>query len=445
MARRKNIFVVALDDFQRHQLETIHNPNEYAFHDLLGYDKVIHQDRYPFEELLDQARGELDAFDGPVHAILAHWDFPTTALVPILAAERGLRAPSIAAVARCEHKYWCRLLQRQAIPEMTPAFGEVDPLEDADEVMAKLDLDFPFWLKPIKAYSSHLGFKIESRDQLERALEAIRAEIGRFSDPFDQVLDRIRLPAEIEEVSGRFCIAEEYMTGIELAHEGHVFQGRARIHGVLDMIRERETFVGYEYPSELPQRVQDRVEEAGIRLIEHIGFDDGLFNAEYFWNPDTDEIRIIEVNPRLSQSHSYLFHTVDGSTDHEILIDIALGVEPRIVGGRGKYPRAAKMFLRSYRDGRVHRVPSPRQVAEIRSAVPDSFVDIVPRVGERLSELPDQDAFSYELAVLFVPATDHDELMRRYHWMCEMLGRDFEVEDTRDEPAALPLGREARA
>jgi biotin carboxylase len=444
MASRKNIFVVALDDFQRYQLETIHNPDKYAFHDLLGYDRVIHQDHYPFEELLEQARRELDAFDGTVHAILAHWDFPTTALVPILAAERGLRAPPLAAVARCEHKYWCRVLQRQAIPELTPAFGKVDPLQDADQVMAGLELDFPFWLKPIKAYSSHLGFKVEDHEQLEAALGKIRAELGRFSDPFDQVLSRIELPAEIREVSGRFCIAEEYMTGVELAHEGHAFQGQVRIHGVLDMVRERETFVGYEYPSELPERIQQRINEAGVRLLQHIGFDDGLFNAEYFWNPEDDSLRIIEVNPRLSQSHSYLFHTVDGSTDHEILIDIALGREPHIVPRRGKYPKAAKMFLRSYRDGLVHRIPSPRQVAEIRTEVPDSFVDVVPRVGERLGELPDQDAYSFELAVLYVPATSHEELMERYHRMCKLLARHFEIEDTVDEPAAVPLGREAR-
>lgn len=442
MPKRKNIFVVALDDFQRYQLETIHNPNEYAFHDLLGYDKVIHQESYAFEELLEQARRELDDFDGPVHAILAHWDFPTTALVPILAAERGLRAPPLAAVARCEHKYWCRVLQREAIPEMTPAFGKVDPFEDADAVLDKLDLEMPFWLKPIKAYSSHLGFKIDSREKLQGALETIRAVISRFADPFDLVLDRIDLPPEIAEVGGHFCIAEEYMSGLELAHEGHVFQGRARIHGCLDMVRERETFVGYEYPSELPSRVHDRINEAGLRLIDHIGFDNGLFNAEYFWDPATDEIRIIEINPRLSQSHSYLFHTVDGSTDHEILIDIAMGQEPHFVPGRGKYAKAAKMFLRSFRDGVVHRVPSPHEVAEVRSSVPDCFIDIVPREGDRLSEMLDQDAYSFELAVLYVPATDHEELMRHYHMMCDML--HFEIDDATDEPAAVPLGREAR-
>jgi hypothetical protein len=34
--------------------------------------------------------------------------------------------------------------------------------------------------------------------------------------------------------------------------------------------------------------------------------------------------------------------------------------------------------------------------------------------------------------------------MERYHRMCKLLARHFEIEDTVDEPAAVPLGREAR-
>lgn len=68
-----NVFVIGLDDLQRGQLETVTNAESLAFHRLLPPELVTRPDQR-FQDLLDRARGELDAFDGDVHAIIAHWD-----------------------------------------------------------------------------------------------------------------------------------------------------------------------------------------------------------------------------------------------------------------------------------------------------------------------------------------------------------------------------------
>lgn len=61
-------------------------------------------------------------------------------------------------VLGCEHKYWSRLQQRQVAPEYVPMFEAVDPFNDA--AMDAIGVDTPFWIKPVKSFSSHLGFRV---------------------------------------------------------------------------------------------------------------------------------------------------------------------------------------------------------------------------------------------------------------------------------------------
>ncbi|NED84447.1 biotin carboxylase, partial [Streptomyces sp. SID11233] len=101
-----------------------------TFHPLLSVAE-LQEGEIDFDGLLRQARATLDAFDGHVDAVVGYWDFPVSALVPLLCAERGLRATSVESIVRCEHKYWSRLLQREAAPEAVPGFGLVD-LDETD-------------------------------------------------------------------------------------------------------------------------------------------------------------------------------------------------------------------------------------------------------------------------------------------------------------------------
>lgn len=421
----RNIFVVGLDDFQRERLDRIHSARDYRFHSLIEFDRIVHADELPLDDLLDRARRQLDEFDGSVDALIAHWDFPTIAIVPILCAERGLRAPSLRGVLQCAHKYWSRLRQRESIPELTPGFCAFDPREDVR--IDDLELEPPFWIKPVEGYGSQLGFKIANDRDLAEALERLRAEIGRLGDPFNELLARVDVPDEIREIGGTHCIAEEYLEGLELAHEGHVFEGAVRIHGTLDMVRQNETFLGYEHPSELPREVLDRAQLGSMAFIDHVGFDNGVFNAEYFWNPDTDRLTMVEVNPRMSQSHSYLWDMVDGCSDHEIAIDIALGRPPRVHPRAGDYAKAAKMFVRTFEPGRVSRVPSEEDIARVKREFSGVEVQVHIEPGQDLRELVDQDAYSFALASLFIPADSHDQLLERYERIREML--PFSIEE----------------
>ncbi len=203
---------------------------------MLSYDRLVRETNHDFDALLDDARTELDAFPGSVDAIVCHWDFPSSVLAPILADERGIASPSLTSVLKCEHKYWSRLEQQASVPEVVPCFAAVDPFEKDVQV----DLPFPFWIKPVKAHSSSLGFAIHDEDELTAALEQIRAEITDLGDAFNQALRRVDLPPELLGNGGNTCLAEEIITGIQAAAEGVLARREFHVHGVVDMHRDED-------------------------------------------------------------------------------------------------------------------------------------------------------------------------------------------------------------
>lgn len=423
----KNVFVLGVTDQQREELGTVSDAEELKFHGLLDYHTLVDPDSYVFADLLDEARRQLDEFPGSVDAIIAHWDFPTSVLAPILAAERGLPAPSLRSVLECEHKAWSRLTQREVIPECVPAFSMFDPFDD--NPLETIELDFPFWVKPVKSHSSQMGFEIRNAEQFEAALEEIRENIGLVGDAFDEVLAMVDLPDELGGSGGKSCLAEQIITGVQIAPEGTMFRGEYQIHGVFDMRKDAEghSFDRLDYPgSSVPEAVQDRMIDLTERYLRHIGFDNGCFNSEFMWDEKTDTLSIIEVNTRISQSHSDLFIKVDGTSNHEVAIDIALGRKPRIVPRQGNYAVATQCHIGYYSDGIVRKIPGEDDIARLLERIPDTVVSLKVAPGDRLSELPNQDGYRTKLATLSIGAGSTDELAKFFELATELLPFDIE-------------------
>lgn len=428
MSGRKNLFLLGYDEFHAQYLEGLHTGVPIAFHPLLRSEEVVYREEYDIDALLDRARRELDAFDGPVDGIVTHWDFPAASMLAILCGERGLPAPSLEATLKCSHKYWSRLEQRRAVPESTPDFCAVDPFDQraADNVT----VDYPFWIKPVKGYGSALGFKVENRQDLEKALEAAREGIERLGDPVNTLLDRVDLPDDVRGVDGNHMIAEQFVGGKEIAPEGFIYQGHFHAHGMIDMVfgKNGKSFERYEYPSSAPRAIQQRALETSEKALQQIGFDNGCFNVEFFWDEEADRLWIVEINPRLSQSHSNLFEKVDGKSNHAVAVSIALGQDPEFRHGDGPFEHAAKCLYRRYdkSDGVARRVPGEADLDALRAQQPDTQVQIKLEQGMRLSELLDEDAYSYVLAELHIGAHSIDELEAKFDQARELLTFEFE-------------------
>lgn len=413
---RRNVFLIGLNGFNRAKLETVTNRHQYAFHGLL--DEPHH---YDVPGMLAEAEQELRAFAGTVDAVVGYVDFPISTMLPLLCGKLGLRSPVLESVLKCEHKYWARLEQRKVIPESIPQFTAVDPF-DAD-ALRKIDLPFPFWIKPIKSSGSYLGFRVHDEHTFTRAMRTTCEHIAKLGKPFNFVLEHATLPPEVARVDGNHCIAEEIMTGRQCTLEGFVFEGNVEYHGVVDSIREanRSSFARYEYPSRLPLDVQARMAAIGTKVLTHVGFDNSGFNMEFFWDAPRNRIRLLEINTRVAQHHSDLFEKVDGMSNHEVPIQIALGNRPNIPHRQGMYPRAATFFLRAYHDAVVTDVPSPEEIGALEQAFPGTIVQLQVEAGMRLSDLHEQDSYSYILAIVYMGAGSHQQLLANWRVCAERL------------------------
>jgi biotin carboxylase len=415
----KNIFVIGLEPFNLKLLQDLNAGGQYRFHDVLAYDEAVRprSGRIDFNALLEKAKQRLAGFSGTVDAIIGYWDFPASVLAPVLSRHCGLPGPSLEALAACEHKYWCRIEQQRVIPDLIPRFCAVDPF--AGDPFSQIDLAFPFWIKPVKAHSSHLGFKIRNRRDFDACLPVIRAGIGHFAEPFDAFLAMVDVPAEIAAVSGHHCIAEEIIsTGRQCTLEGYVYDGEVVVYGVVDSVRSgkhRSCFARYQYPSQLPRRVRNRMIEATARIMGHIGYDNAPFNAEFYWDPRTDGIRILEINTRLSKSHSPLFLLVDGVSHQKVGIELALGRRPDFPHRQGRHRIAAKFMVRVFEDGIVERIPDAEDIARFERRFPGAMMRVLVREGARLAHLPYQDSYSFEIAEIFLGANSQGELLMKYN------------------------------
>ncbi|RPK54535.1 hypothetical protein EES43_28595 [Streptomyces sp. ADI96-02] len=433
--RRHNVFIIGLDPANLSMLNAVPDADSYAFHPLLTIEE-LQEGEVSVPDLLAEARRILDSFDGEIDAIVGYWDFPVSTLVPMLGEEYGTRTTSLESVVKCEHKYWSRLEQAKVV-DNCPRFGRVDL--DSDDPRPPKDVDFPMWLKPALSYSSELAYGVADMDEFREAVKEIRAGIARVGRPFEHVLGLLDLPPEMRDVGGQVCLAEEAMTGLQAAVEGYVHDGEVVVYGALDSINYpgSSSFLRHQYPSTLPDAVIRQMHDVSRRTMEQIGMDRATFSIEYFYDPKTQKISLLEINPRHSQSHAELFDYVDGAPNHHRMLSLALDKDPALPVAGGPYRLAAKWYYRWFGEGRVHEVPGPDEIARIEKEIPGVRIDVVPAEGQRLSSVSQQDSYSYEVAHIFTGGDDEADLRRKFDRCVAALGLTF------DETA--PGGRDLKS
>jgi hypothetical protein len=406
----ENVFVLGLDEHNEKLLQELPDAEQYRFHPLLSYEE-IYGEEIRLRELLDKAQRELESFAGRVDAIIGFWDFPVSTMLPILRARIGLPGASVEEVVKCEHKYWSRLEQQKVIDEY-PRFGLVDPEHDQGPPDG---VSYPLWVKPVKSFASMLAFGVTDQEEFRSALAQIRAD-NWVSEPFEALLEYVDLPPEIAAVGGQACLAEEAITGQQVTLEGYRFRGEVHIYGVVDSVRYENSpsFLRYQYPSSLPTEVSLRMAEIARKVIMGVGLEGTPFNIEFFWEPESDVIKLLEVNPRHSQSHAELFEQVDGTSSHQVMLRLALNRDPELPRRQGPYAVAAKWFLRRFSDGIVRHPPTAEEIERVQREIPGVSVEVSVQAGDRLSELHRQDSYSYRLASVWIGAADEAELTTKF-------------------------------
>lgn len=429
--RKANVFVLGLDEDNAKILRSLPQQIPINLHGLMRTSDLLDMDTLDLPARISEAEQTLRDFDGSVDAVIGYWDFPVTSIVAMMCRRFGLSGPRLEAVVRAEHKYWSRLTQAAVIDDL-PGFALV-PLSEDDPVVPDA-VSFPMWLKPVKGFSSRLAFRVENEQQFRRAVSKIRQDIDALSEPFELVLAEVDLLAEIAEAGSHACLAEEAATGRQFTVEGYCFADVPHVYGIVESVLYpgRANFARYQYPVDVPGQVYDRMVTSTEAVLREFELGNSTFNVEYFWDEGDDRLRLLEINPRHSQSHAELFAAVDGVANHQAMLELGLGQEPQMPHRDGDYPMAAKFFLRVFdHDGVVSAAPSSDDIARVKQMIPGVVaIKSVISPGMQLSELPNQDPYSYSLADIVIGGEDTEQLLARYRATVDAL--EFTVDQTPD-------------
>ena len=426
MTDRPAVFFVGLDDFNLETLRALPQADEVDFAAALTFSEIRDDPEVDVAALIERAAERMAAAPGGPAGVASFFDFPGTVIAAALAERFGLPGPGLEPLFKCEHKYWSRLEQQKVVADHIPAFQPFDPFDEG--AFDRLGLLPPFWIKPVKSFRSYLAYQVTDARHFAEIMETCRDRGPAITEPFRKVMRAHDMPDEITGMRESF-LAESTIGGAQCTLEGYAFDGRVVIYGVVDSVREADgpSFARYEYPSMLPLEIQHRMMDVARLAIQQIGYAHGPFNIEFFYDQTADQVWLLEINPRASQSHADLFHKVHGVSHLSVVVDLALGRKPRPLLREGRWNVAGHFFSRAHAPGRVAYAPNAAALGRIRARQPDTRIQLMVEKGTDLAALPNQDSYSYELATIYVGGRDRMDVLDRYDQVLTAL--QFEIEE----------------
>jgi biotin carboxylase len=256
------------------------------------------------------------------------------ALAAALLAERmGWPGTAVGAVLACQHKYYARQVLQQVAPDANTGF---ELLSSQYGEPVPHDIDYPVFVKPVKAAFSVLARIVHNRAELAALVRFGIWElwvIRRLVEPFERIA-RARLPAA---GSAHRMLLEQPVTALQYNLDGYFFNGEMRELGVVEsvMYPGTQAFLRFGYPCALPAAGRARALDVARRFLNAVGFTHGLFNMEFFYDAGHDRLTVIEFNPRMASQFSDLYLRVDGIDLHRVALELAHGRDPALL------PRAA--------------------------------------------------------------------------------------------------------
>ncbi len=303
------------------------------------------------------------------------------ALAAALLAERmGWPGTSVQAVLACQHKLYARQVLERVCPEANLPFQSLDVAygEPVPE-----GLSYPVFVKPVKAAFSVLAATVSSREQLHQHTRFSRWEllvIRHLVEPFEQIM-RERLP---QAGTAHRMLLEAPIQGAQYNMDGYVFEGVVREIGIVQavMYPGTEAFMRFDYPSGLAQPVHLQALEVARKFLGAIGFAHGMFNMEFFHDPASGRLTVIEFNPRMAPQFSDLYLRVEGVDLHRMALELAWGRDPGLLPQVPATAGAASSFVyRIFHPRTPVLMPQPDQRAAFAQAFPDGLLLEFPKPG----------------------------------------------------------------
>ncbi len=387
----KNIVIICPTIRDRREIERLSREDQYG-HNYIFYGKNPREDLSAFDPGIFIEKFLDDFKDVPIDGIIGTHDYPSSMVASILSEKLKIPGPGILPNLICQHKYYSRIYQERVVPDAVPEFFLIDPSD------RKYDGPpyFPVFIKPVKSFFSIFASRIDDRQQYNDFMGSYRKHKGKFSKPLNILLKKY----SDFKINAEYLIAEKVMTGQQVTLEGYVYNGKIEIMGITDSIMYPGTisFKRFEYPSSIPVKIQERMARIARSFISSIGFDNGVFNIEFFYDQEKDSVKIIEVNPRMASQFADLMEKVEGINTYKIQIDLCLGKDPFPAMNSRKFKYAASFVLRSFEDKRIVKLPGEDEILKVQNIFPEARIEIYGKEGALLSdELQDMQSYRYSI------------------------------------------------
>lgn len=338
------------------------------------------------------------------------------AIASVVANLLGLPCCPPRNMLQTHHKYYQRQLAEQAVPSINPKFQLFDPTRP--DLTAEPPRDFPFFMKPVKSVLSSHAYKIENYADFTKAL----------IDPLpgtvylNHLSDMVK--SSVPDMDSNFCkvLCEDFISGDQCTVDGFVYNKEVTVMGIVDSIMYpgTQSFASFECPSVFPESIQQQLRDITTRIITGLGLNNITFNVEYFYNKESGQIKLIEVNPRFSGQFGDLYEKLCGTNTYDIALDLACGVKPNIKN-IGKYSVAASFVCRVFANQYVESIPSEDAIKEVERRFENSKVFVLVKAGTKLSDYI-QDAVSFRYCLIHLGANSFEELYANYA-CCKQLDR----------------------
>jgi hypothetical protein len=340
------------------------------------------------------------------------------ALACALVAQRlGLPGVAPETLLRAQHKYEARVRLREVAPDLCPDF-ELIPYDITLEQAQRLS--YPMFVKPVKATFSVLARRCDTPEELVEHLRFRPWEkhiIKRLIEPHNQAL--ARYPQF--RVRSDHMLVESLMEGRQINVDGYVHDGRIHLLGVTDELMYPGTisFLRFEFPARVDDALAQRVQDATARVLGAYELDHGFFNLEFFVDPQSGALKLIEINPRMAAQLARFYEWVLGVDTYELGFAMALNrslPQPKA----HKWGAAASFVWRSFDGSSCPRLPTTDDLAWLAREYPEARLELYPKQGGSLQR-DIKWLGSHRWAVLNMPGLDSADLRQRYETICARL------------------------
>jgi hypothetical protein len=313
-------------------------------------------------------------------AVLSHQEQFGALAAALVAEAAGLPGSPPEAILACQHKLHARRVLDAVAPEANLAYADL-PCAYGDEIPA--GLSYPAYVKPVKAAFSVLARQVDSREQLQAHTRFGRRElwvIRRLVEPFERIA-RERLPQA--GTAHRMLLEEPLPVGLpQFNLDGWVHGGQVHLLGIVDAIcyPGSQAFARWELPTRLPPVVVERALDVARRFLGAVGFGPGFFNMEFFFDPATRAIKVIEFNPRLASQFGSLYRWVSGRDPHQMALDLAFGQDPLARPATAPTSGVATSLVwRAFAADRLPPMPGAEQQARFAAELPGAELHLFPK------------------------------------------------------------------